>query len=159
MGIEAEDSSEISRTFQAPVEAVWAVLSDGWLYATWVVGASRIRAVDDEWPREGTQIHHSVGMWPLLLDDTSEVIRSRPHEELVLKARGWPVGEAHIFLTLEPLSAEACIVRMREDAVAGPGKLVPRPARQAVILPRNRESLGRLALLAEGRHRQSITPG
>ncbi|HET7398036.1 MAG TPA: SRPBCC family protein [Intrasporangium sp.] len=158
MGIEAEDSSEVGRTIQAPVEAVWAVLSDGWLYSTWVVGASRIRDVDDDWPREGSQIHHSAGMWPLLIDDTSEVLRARPLEELVLKARGWPLGEAHVFLTLETISPEASIVRMREDAVAGPGRLLPKPARQALILPRNRESLARLAYLAEGRHRVSITP-
>ncbi len=159
MGIEAQDSAEVSRQVQAPVEAVWAVLCDGWLYATWVVGASRIREVDDAWPGQASQIHHSAGVWPALLNDTSQVLRVRPLEELVLKARGWPIGEAHVFLTLEPISAQACIVRMREDAVAGPGKLVPKPVRQALLVPRNRESLARLALLAEGRHRQSITPG
>ena len=31
----------VSRSVAAPAEAVWAVLSDGWQYATWVVGASR----------------------------------------------------------------------------------------------------------------------
>ena len=34
------------RSVDAPAEAVWDVLADGWQYATWVVGASRVRAVD-----------------------------------------------------------------------------------------------------------------
>ena len=45
----------VSRSVAAPAEAVWAVLADGWQYATWVVGASRVRAVDAGWPRAGTR--------------------------------------------------------------------------------------------------------
>jgi len=52
----------------APAEAVWAVVSDGWLYANWVVG-SRVRAVDPGWPAEGCRIHHSFGVWPAVIDD------------------------------------------------------------------------------------------
>ena len=37
------------------------MLSDGWSYATWVVGAARIRDVDDGWPTVGTKIHHPSG--------------------------------------------------------------------------------------------------
>ena len=40
---------QVSRSVAAPAEAVWAVLADGWQYATWVVGASRVRAVDAGW--------------------------------------------------------------------------------------------------------------
>ena len=61
------------RRFQCSPQSVFAVLADGWLYATWVVGAARIRAVDPQWPAEGSSIHHSVGSWPLLLDDTTTV--------------------------------------------------------------------------------------
>ena len=42
-------------------------------------------------------------------------------------------------------------VLIREDAVDGPGTLVPKPLRQLGIVPRNREALRRLAFLAEGR--------
>ena len=52
-------------------EKVWEVLADGWLYPVWVVGASRMREVDDHWPAEGAKLHHSVGTWPALLDDTT----------------------------------------------------------------------------------------
>ncbi len=150
----AEDGNAIvSRAVNAPPAAVWAVLSDGWLYANWVVGASRIRDVDEGWPRRGTRIHHSFGLWPVLIDDTTEVLSAEPERELVLKARGWPAGEAEVRITLVPGRAEHTTVSIVEDAVAGPGKLVPRPARQLVIVPRNRETLRRLALIAEGRRR------
>ena len=43
---ESLDRPRVTRTVDAPAEAVWAVLADGWLYASWVVGASRVREVD-----------------------------------------------------------------------------------------------------------------
>ena len=33
-----------------PIDQVWAVLTNGWMYSGWVVGASRIRDVDAEFP-------------------------------------------------------------------------------------------------------------
>jgi hypothetical protein len=36
----------VERSTSAGPGEVWSVLSDGWLYASWVVGAARIRAVD-----------------------------------------------------------------------------------------------------------------
>ena len=51
----------VSLAVLAPVEAVWAVLEDGWLYATWVVGAASTSAVDHDWPQAGSRLHHSVG--------------------------------------------------------------------------------------------------
>jgi hypothetical protein len=155
MGFDAANAVRVKRQFQAPVEAVWSVLSDGWAYATWVVGASRVRAVDEGWPDEGRRIHHSFGLWPLLINDTTEVLSARKPTELVLKARGWPLGEAMVLLSLEAESDQTCTVGIAEDAVSGPGKVAPMPLRQALILPRNREALSRLAYLAEGRYRQS----
>ena len=35
--------NEVSRIFRCSPEAVFDVLSDGWSYATWVVGAARDR--------------------------------------------------------------------------------------------------------------------
>ncbi|HYN65399.1 MAG TPA: hypothetical protein VES93_00830 [Ornithinibacter sp.] len=46
-----------------------------------------------------------------------------------------------------------------EDAVTGPGRIVPMPLRQVMILPRNREALRRLAFVAEGRHRAWLAGG
>lgn len=127
---------------------VWAVLSDGWHYAGWVVGASRIRQVEQAWPAPGSKIHHSVGSWPLLLDDETEVLVSEPERRLVLQARGRPFGEARITLEIEP-HGSGSLIRMLEDATHGPGRLMPKPLRQLAVVPRNRESLRRLAYLAE----------
>lgn len=151
MGSDEMSAGFVTRAVAAAPSAVWSVLADGWVYATWVVGASRVRAVDQAWPAPGSRIHHSVGVWPLLLDDTTSVEECTPDQWLVLRARGWPFGEARVILEILPQGSDACLVRMAEDAVAGPGQMIPGPARQALIRPRNVESLRRLALLAEGR--------
>lgn len=139
------------RRCKAPASAVWDVLSDPWLFASWVVGASRIRDATGRWPAEEALIHHSVGIWPLLLDDTTSVVSSVPGSELVLRARGRPLGEAHVELRLED-EPGGCTIVMTERAVSGLGTRLPRPVHDAVIGVRNREALRRLALIAEGRH-------
>ena len=147
----------VTRVIDAPTQAVWDVLSDGWFYATWVVGASRVRDVDEGWPAEGTRIHHSFGVWPAVVSDTTHVLRSVPPTELVLRAKGWPAGEAEVVLTVTPAGGDSCTVAMAEDAVTGPGTLMPQPLRQLAIGPRNVEALRRLAYLAEGRHREGAS--
>jgi uncharacterized protein YndB with AHSA1/START domain len=142
----------VRREISAPVDAVWAVLADGWLYPSWVVGASRMREVDPAWPGVGAQLHHSVGTWPLLLNDTTTVHACVPKRELVLRGRAWPVGEAEIRLTLEE-RADGCEVAMSESPRSGPALLLPSPARSALIGPRNTETLRRLAYIAEGESR------
>ena len=144
----------VSRAVTAPAEAVWAVLADGWQYATWVVGASRVRAVDEGWPAQGTRLHHSVGIWPALLSDSTVSEEAEEPHRLVLTARGWPLGEARVEIEIVPDGPESCTVSIAEDASSGPGRLVPLPLRQLGILPRNREALRRLGLIAEGRHRE-----
>jgi NAD(P)-dependent dehydrogenase (short-subunit alcohol dehydrogenase family) len=150
-----QGAAVVTRRVDAPPEAVWAVLSDGWLYATWVVGASRVREVERTWPDVGALVHHSFGLWPAVIDDNTEVLHAATDRELVLKARGWPAGEAHVQVVLTPDGAGGTEVSIREDAVAGPGQLLPRPLRQATVVPRNKESLRRLAFLVEGRYRGS----
>ena len=140
---------EVERVVRTSPREIFDVLGDGWSYAAWVVGASRIRAVDQDFPQPGTRIHHSVGSWPVLLHDTTHVVSCVPNERIVLRARGWPLGEADVELHMEPLGNRATKVRMLEDVSAGPGRLLPRPVRIAIIAPRNRETLRRLAYLAE----------
>lgn len=139
-----------SRLIKAAPEKVWQVLSDGWLYPLWVVGATRMRDVDRDWPAVGAKLHHSAGVWPLLIDDDTEVLDVEPGHLLRLRARAWPAGEAEVVITLTPQNGET-LLEMREDAVGGPGKLVPLPVRASMIGWRNVEALGRLAAIAERR--------
>ena len=78
----------------APVDRVWAVLSDGFTYPAWVVGASHVRAVDEAWPAPGSRLHHSVGAWPVLLHDSTRVESVEEGRALVLLAHGRPIGDA-----------------------------------------------------------------
>lgn len=141
--------STVSQLFNSPAADVWRVLSDGWLYSGWVVGASRIRAVDDSWPQAGARLHHSVGAWPLVINDSTRVVNAEPGRLLELVARGWPMGEAKVVITLEDRGNQ-CQVTIVEDAIKGPGKLMPKFLRDAMIGVRNRETLKRLELMAAG---------
>jgi uncharacterized protein YndB with AHSA1/START domain len=144
--------STTSRPIAATPEQVWEVLSDGWLYPLFVVGAARMRDVDESWPAVGSRLHHSVGSWPLLIDDTTEVLEIEEGRRLLLLARGWPAGQAHVDISLQP-SGDTTVVTMTEDATAGPGLLVPKPLRDAQLHLRNVEALRRLAFVVEGRTR------
>jgi hypothetical protein len=121
-----------TRVMHATPEQVWEVLCDGWLYPLWVVGASRMREVDDGWPAVGTRLHHSVGTWPLLLDDVTETV----------------------VLRLTPVGTDTEVV-IEEQATAGPGALVPGPLQDPMLAWRNVETLRRLAFLVERRQQEA----
>jgi hypothetical protein len=142
-------SRNVSTVSVSP-SAVWKVLADGWLYPIWVVGASRMRQVEDHWPAVGAKLHHSVGIWPALIDDNTEVLESQPDRLLKLRTRGWPVGEAEVVIRLSAAGAGTEIT-LDEDAVAGPGLLVPSPARAVLLRWRNTETLRRLCFVVENR--------
>ena len=144
--------STTSRTVSATPGQVWSGLADGWLYPLFVVGASRIRDVDDSWPAAGSHLHHSVGAWPLLIDDTTEVLEVEEDQRIVLQARGWPAGEARVEISLSPV-ADGTVVTIVENATSGPGALVPKPVQDVQLHLRNTETLRRLAFVAEGRKR------
>ncbi|MGN5236109.1 SRPBCC family protein [Rhodococcus sp. SJ-3] len=132
----------------ASPEEVWDVLADGWRYAGWVVGASRIRQVDATWPEVGSRIHHSVGLWPAMLHDFTEVIARTAEHELLLSARAWFFGRAEIGLTVDP-SGSGSRITMSERVVGGPARIIPGVLQAELVRPRNRECLHRLALIAE----------
>jgi hypothetical protein len=130
-------------------EDVFTVLSNGWLYPSWVVGASRVRDVDGTWPAENSSIHHSFGVWPVLIDDATTILEWDPPRHAMFKARGWPVGSARVVIDIERAET-GCTVTIHEDATEGPGQLIPKPVRTILIHVRNTESLQRLRYLAEG---------
>jgi len=148
---EVESELTVKRDTAASRQRVWEVMADGWTYSQWVVGNSRMRAVSPDWPAVGSTIHHSVGVWPLLLDDQTEVLDSVPQERLVLLAKGRPFGKARITLRLFDLDGGGCRIEMAEIPVGMPMGWVPERVALAAAMPRNRECTWRLAALAERR--------
>ncbi|HZN84343.1 MAG TPA: SRPBCC family protein [Mycobacterium sp.] len=140
----------VKRDTTATRQQVWDVLANGWNYSQWVVGNTRMRAVDPRWPAPGSTIHHTIGVWPVVLNDETEVESSTPLEELVLLAKGRPFGGARIVLRLFDTQT-GCRIEMAEVPVGGPLNLLPRRLALAAAYPRNRECLARLAALAERR--------
>jgi uncharacterized protein YndB with AHSA1/START domain len=140
----------VTHETKASPDEVWRVLADGWLYPLWVVGATRMREVEDEWPVVGSRLHHSVGVWPMVINDHTEVLEVAENRMLKLQARAWPGGEAEVTLRLVP-QGNGTELSIEEDLVSGPGRIVPAPVRAALLQFRNRECLQRLALLAERR--------
>lgn len=142
--------SRNTRQMSCTPRAVFDVLSDGWSYATWVVGAARIRDVEDGWPAAGTRIHHSVGLWPMLISDTTEVEKVDAPHLLRMRVRLWPTGAGVVTLTCTP-NADGTEVVMEEQLVSGPVSHLPTPVKDALLHARNTEALRRLAYLAERR--------
>jgi Polyketide cyclase / dehydrase and lipid transport len=144
--------TECSRVMHCLPSDVFAVLSDGWTYPVWVVGAARARDVDKGWPDPGTRIHHAVGVWPALLQDHTESADVEPPHRLRLRARAWPTGEAHVEFRIEPHD-EGCMVTIDEHVVSGPATLIPSPVEATLLKWRNTETLRRLSFISEGRAR------
>lgn len=137
----------VQRKTSATPAQVWSVLANGWLYSAWVVGASRIRDVDPNWPQAGAKIHHSVGVWPALLsDETVSLESSAGHLEL--SAHGWPVGTARVRLHVEKTD-DGSLLTMDEYAETVPARWIPTNVQRLSTAPRLKECLNRLALLAE----------
>jgi hypothetical protein len=134
---------QVDRFVPADPARVWRVLADGWSYPLWVVGATHMRAVDDGYPAVGTRLHHSVGVWPVQLEDRTEVMACEPQWLLELKGHAWPTGAARIRISLQPEPGGTRVV-MDEHAESGPAVLIPGPVQQALLVPRNKESLARL---------------
>ncbi len=123
------------------------MIADGWAYSQWVVGNSRMRAVDPNWPAAGSTIRHSIGVWPLVINDETVVEKSVPQEELVLHAKG-QLGGARVILRLSDIPG-GCRVAMEEYPISGLGALLPGRLSDIAAWPRNRESLWRLGAHAE----------
>lgn len=146
--------SETRKVIETTPERIFAVLADGWSYASWVVGAAHIRDVDAAWPAVGSRIHHKVGPWPVQIKDETAVRAMEPDRLLELDARMWPVGKAIIRITLEPISAASTRVTIAESVVSGAGRLLPEAVQAVVLRPRNAEALARLADIAV--HRRAV---
>jgi uncharacterized protein YndB with AHSA1/START domain len=145
--------SEVRRTIHADPEAVWSVLADPTTYPDWLVGAQVIRDVDGEFPKPGSDFHHSVGASEdlALPDRTTALEAERPHK-LTLKVRARPFFEGVVRFRLLPTKAGTELVL--EEEPVGPLRFAA-PLLRPLIVARNAKSLDRLRDLVEAR---SATP-
>lgn len=142
----------IARTekiIEASPERVFEVLADPDSYGYWVVGSKYIRDADADWPAKGSRFHHAVGFGPLTVKDHSEVeVIDRPtYLQLRVKAR--PLGTGRVKLTMVPVGENRTHVTMVEDAADPLTAFVFNPVTHLLVRGRNKESLSRLAELAE----------
>jgi uncharacterized protein YndB with AHSA1/START domain len=133
----------------ATPDRVFGVLADPWSYERWVVGCKEIRDVDDGWPAPGATFHHSVGIGPFSVSDTTTVIESEPPRRIVLRARAWPAGVARVEIDLAEDGAGATEAVMQEVPLSGPPATFHNPLQDQLTHRRNAESLRRLKQLAE----------
>jgi uncharacterized protein YndB with AHSA1/START domain len=138
----------VQRTMAAPREAVFAVLSNGWSYSDWVVGAVHVRAVDERWPQPGAVIHHETGPWPVSLHDRTVSLRCEPPSLLVVSPHLWPLGEAVVSIALEEAGPDRTVVAIEEEFHRGPLRWLRSTVNDLALHFRNRESLRRLEDLA-----------
>ena len=122
------------------------MLADGWLYPLWVVGASRMREVDDSWPATGASSTTRSGP-----GRRSSTTRPRSLERAAavddrLRARAWPAGEAE-------RDRSGCSA-VGDAAPRSPSRRTPSPA----LAPRARARPRRRAEVAQ-RERLLRLPG
>ncbi|QNE36613.1 SRPBCC family protein [Leifsonia shinshuensis] len=146
------------RRFACTPEEVFTALADPWVFPTWVVGASRLRGADGHFPEPGSRLHHSIGVWPFVLNDETTVeVWDRPNR-FVLEAKTRPVGTERVVIEVQPRGT-GCLVRMEEHAVTGIAARIPTPIVDPILWIRNREALRRLEWVARGISRQKARSG
>jgi uncharacterized protein YndB with AHSA1/START domain len=135
----------------APPEAVFDVLLDAQAYPKWVVGAKRVRAVDPDWPAVGSRFHHTVGVGPASLDDSSQILEADPPHRLVLEVRFRPTGVARVQLDVSARGEGHSTVVLKEDPKRGPVRRFWGIFLALLMSARNTLALRRLKRLVERR--------
>lgn len=122
-------------------------LLDPWRYPEWLLGASTMRAVDDDWPEVGSSFHHRVGFGPVKVNDRSKIIEIDPPRRLVLHVKATPAVQGVVTFTVEP-TAEGSVLWLEEGPALRIGQLL-RPVLDPATHVRNKASLRNLADLME----------
>jgi uncharacterized protein YndB with AHSA1/START domain len=132
---------------EATREQVFDVLVDPTTYPEWLVGAQRIRSVDPDWPRPGSEFRHRIGVGPLAVPGSTTIRRLREPHELVLAAGMGPFGEAAVRFVLDAV-ADGTEATIEEEPAKGVARVAWRGSRSlvsAALWGRNAVSLASLA--------------
>lgn len=141
--------AENTTTIDAPPERVFAVIADPRTYPDWVVGADVIRAVDSDWPAVGSRFHHTVGVGPAKVDDSTRLVDIEPPRRLVLEASMGGAGAAQVEFVVTPSAGGGTDVTIEEHPVEGIAERLPTALTDAGLKLRNAETLRRLRNFVE----------
>jgi uncharacterized protein YndB with AHSA1/START domain len=140
----------VEHSIDAPPERVFEVLAEPGTYTYWVVGSRSVERKDPRFPEVGSSFDHTQGMWPLIIADETEVAESDPPRRLVLIAKARPLLVAKVIVELRP-EGSGTRVTIDEEPVGGLlAPLTKLPPGSILTRLRNKESLRRLAQLAQG---------
>jgi len=139
-------------TIAASPQAVFEVLDDAAAYPRWVVGARRLRRVDSDWPEEGSEFHHAIGVAGAELHDSTEMLERDPLHRIVLEVRFRPSGTARVEIEVEQAD-DGSVVTMGEAPDSGLVSWLPRLVTDPALHVRNAWSLQRLRHEVERRAR------
>lgn len=139
---------EVQGHLPATPDQVWAVIADPTTYPDWLVGAQRMRSVDEGFPRPGTAFHHSVGpVEEATVDDRSESLESDPPNRLVLDVHvGKLEGIVELLVTAEG-DGSRLVFREKPTGTFALATPLLRPA----VYARNEKSLRQLRELLSQR--------
>ena len=143
---------KVETRVDAPIQAVYATVSDPTTYPEWLVGAQAIRGVERRWPAKGAKFFHRVGFGPLTIDDSTKVLEAREPTLVVLEARARPVGVATVIFRLRA-EGDGTVVELEEGVTKGPTAALPGFLVDPPLRARNTESLRQLKAYVEERVR------
>lgn len=128
----------------APVEDVYAALTDPTTYPDWLVGAQEIRGVDDEFPKAGSEFRHSVGPSEgLTMDDTTESLGVAVNRHVALAVNAGPI-HGRVDFDLEPVADDATATHVTFSERPTGFLAIFTPFLRPHLATRNLESLRRL---------------
>jgi hypothetical protein len=130
-------------TIEATPEQIFAVLLDPYSYPEWLVGARRIRSVDETWPEPGSAFHHVVGFGPITVADSTRIVQASAPALLELDVRARPFGRARTRFAVVALDHARSDLALEETPTSPVLRLLT-PVLDAGIAVRNDASLKRL---------------
>ncbi len=127
-------------------------------YPQWLLGASEIRRIEDDWPAVGSSFHHTVGRGPFRVEDRSKIlVIDRPHR-LELHVRATPVVQGHATFRVQGCENGSSLSLQEEPAMERIGAIL-RPVMDPATHMRNHRSLQKLVQLMDAAHDRADAAG
>lgn len=146
--------STVARDVRADLDDVWAVLSDATTYGDWVVGTSRTEPLDAAFPAPHSRLRYQVLRRPLAVRGETEILELDRPRTVLMEAKAPPLGTIHIRISTTATTNGDTHVALEEHPRTGLVRWAHNPVLDLLVAARNKETLRRLARLAEQRRGQ-----